>query len=191
MYMNNTGLIIEQTQKWIREVVIGYNFCPFAAREVKRNAVHYEVTYGDQLSVCLKAFMKECERLDQNPSVETSLLILPDSVPVFEDYLALVAMAEKAVKKNGYEGVYQVAGFHPLYRFAGSYALDAANYTNRSPYSMLHLLREASIEKVLEKYPNPEGIPERNIRFAREKGVACMEMLWRSCRQSTPAADNL
>jgi hypothetical protein len=83
--------------------------------------------------------------------------------------------------KNGYEGVYQVASFHPLYLFAGSDEKDAANYTNRSVYPMLHLLRESSIDKALESYIDPENIPVRNIEFARKKGLVYMKMLRDTC----------
>jgi hypothetical protein len=79
--------------------------------------------------------------------------------------------------KQGYEGVYQVATFHPDYRFADSDESDASNYTNRSPYPMLHILREASVEKVLANYPDPEGIPERNIGLTRELGLTAMQKL--------------
>jgi len=181
MYMNNTGLIIEQTKKWIIDVVIGCNFCPFAAKEIRQNTVHYEVEYNDKMDVCLDSFLNECRRLDQHAAIETSFLILPNAVTHFKDYLDLVSAAEKIIKKRGYEGVYQVASFHPLYCFAGAPDDDAANYTNRSVYPMLHLLREESIERALEKYPEPGKIPERNILFAREKGVAYMQMLREAC----------
>jgi hypothetical protein len=179
--MNNTDLIIEQTKKWIIDVVIGCNFCPFAAKEVKQNTVHYEVELSDQPVTCLKSFLTECRRLDQHPSIKTSFLILPNAVPDFAGYLNLLSSAEKIIKKNGYEGVYQVASFHPQYRFADATDDDAANYTNRSLYPMLHLLREESIEQALKKYPEPERIPERNILFAREKGAAYMQMLRDAC----------
>lgn len=179
--MNNTESIIEQTRKWIIDVVIGCNFCPFAAKEVKHNTIHYEVEYSDDPAVCLQSLLGECRRLDQNKLVETSLLILPNAVAVFEDYLNLLSSAERAIRKNGYEGIYQVASFHPLYLFAGAPENDAANYTNRSVYPMLHLLREQSIEQALKKYPAPGQIPERNILFAREKGVAYMQMLRDAC----------
>jgi hypothetical protein len=179
--MNNTELIIEQTKKWIIDVVIGCNFCPFASREIKQNTVHYEVEYSDESNTCLQSFLNECRRLDQQPSVETSILILPNAVPDFGHYLDLLSSAEKLVKKNGYEGIYQVASFHPLYRFEGTPENDAANYTNRSVYPMLHLLREESIERALKKYPDPEKIPERNVLFAREKGAAYMQMLRDAC----------
>ncbi|MBL7738427.1 MAG: DUF1415 domain-containing protein [Chitinophagaceae bacterium] len=179
--MNSTELIIEQTKKWITDVVIACNFCPFAAREVKQNRVYYAVELSSDPGACLHSFLQECRRLDDNAGIETSLLIMPNAVPLFETYLDMVAAAEKLLEKNKYEGIYQVASFHPLYRFDGTPANDAANYTNRSPYPMLHLLREESIEKALEKYNDPEEIPERNIAFAREKGPVYMQMLLDAC----------
>ncbi|HEX7903326.1 MAG TPA: DUF1415 domain-containing protein [Chitinophagaceae bacterium] len=170
-----------QTKKWIVDVVIGCNFCPFAAREIKRDTIYYEVTSTKTLDESIKLFLNECRRLDIDNTIETSFLIFSDSFQNFDEYLYLVAQAEKVIKQKGYEGIYQVASFHPLYCFAGSPANDAANYTNRSPYPMLHLLREEKIEQALEKYPDPERIPDRNIRFAREKGEAYMKMLRDAC----------
>ena len=179
--MDTTDKIILQTRKWISDVVIGCNFCPFAAREIKNNAVHFQVETARDLASCLNSLLEECRRLDRSKEIETTLLIFPDAYASFEDYLNLVDQAEKLIRKKGYEGVYQVASFHPLYRFADAPADDAANFTNRSIYPMLHLLREDSIEKALEKYPDPEKIPARNIRFAREKGSLYMKMLRDSC----------
>ncbi|HMC87200.1 MAG TPA: DUF1415 domain-containing protein, partial [Chitinophagaceae bacterium] len=96
-------------------------------------------------------------------------------------YLELVRLAEKLLKQEGYQGIYQVASFHPLYCFAGAPADDPANYTNRSVYPMLHLLREESVEQAIANYPNPEKIPERNILFARSKGIAYMKKLRDAC----------
>jgi uncharacterized protein len=174
-------LVIKQTKKWITDVVINCNFCPFAAKEVKRNTVHYEVATPLGTKESLSSFLRECIRLDENEAIETTLLIFPDSFKIFDDYLDLVSQAERLLKKKGYEGVYQVASFHPLYCFANSPADDAANFTNRSPYPMLHLLREESIERALARYPHPEKIPENNISFAREKGYAYMNMLRDAC----------
>ena len=178
--MHNAEKLIAQTKKWITDVVVGCNFCPFAGRELQQNSIHYEVSSSTDLPAILEAFLLECERLNTQP-VETSLLILPAAVPGFNGYLQLVALAEKLLKKYKYEGVYQVAGFHPLYAFSGAPAGDAANYTNRSPYPMLHLLREASVEKALKQYPHPEQIPARNIAFAREKGAAYFQLLRSYC----------
>jgi hypothetical protein len=93
----------------------------------------------------------------------------------------LVNLAEKLLFDKGYEGVYQVASFHPLYQFEGAQLDDAANYTNRSAYPMLHLLREISIDKALENFKSPENIPDSNINFAREKGLVYMKLLRDSC----------
>lgn len=179
--MDTTETIIRQTKNWINSVVIGCNFCPFAAREVKRNSIYYQVETSIEARVCLQAFLKECCRLDNDEAVETTLLIFPNAFQTFDAYLDLISLAEKAIVKNGYEGIYQVASFHPLYRFADSHDNDAANYTNRSIYPMLHLLREERIEQALQHYQDPELIPERNIHFAREKGLAYMKKLRDSC----------
>ncbi len=179
--MDSSTQIISQTKKWITDVVIGCNFCPFAARELKQNKVHYQVEHATELKTCLESFFQECVRLDNDKMIETTLLIFPSAFQSFDDYLNLVGLAENLISKKGYEGIYQVASFHPQYRFADSPADDAANYTNRSIYPMLHLLREESIEQALQRYPNPEQIPERNIRFAREKGTLYMKMLRDAC----------
>ena len=182
--MITSALIIEQTKKWISDVVVGCNFCPFAANVVKQQKVHYRVETSPVLNTCLVSFMQEVIRLDDDINIETSFLIFPDSFQQFDDYLNLVSLAEKLLKKDGYEGIYQVASFHPLYKFANSTEDDAANYTNRSVYPMLHLLREENIDRALKHYNNPENIPARNIDFAREKGLTYMKMLRDSCLKS-------
>jgi len=173
--------VIAHTKQWVEKVVIGLNFCPFAAKVVNQQTIHFQVSNADSYQLCLEALMLEIQRLDETPHIETTLLILPVAFPVFNDYLELVSLSEKLMKKEGYEGIYQVASFHPLYLFAGSKETDAENYTNRSVYPMLHLLRESSIDKALESYKNPDDIPERNIRFTKEKGLEYMKMLLKAC----------
>ncbi len=179
--MDTAQQIIDQTKKWINDVVVGCNFCPFAANVIKQQGVHYQVEPSSSSNICLASFLRETIRLDNEPDIETIFLIFPNSFKQFEEYLDLVSIAEKLLKENGYEGIYQLAGFHPLYRFANSTGQDAADYTNRSVYPMLHLLREESIDKVLQHYTSPEKIPDRNILFAREKGVIYMKSLRDSC----------
>jgi len=169
--------IIGKTKKWIVDVVIGCNFCPFAANVVKQETIFYKVEESARIDTCLDSFLHEMKRLDNDASIETIFLIFPNAFQKFDDYLDLVSLAEDLLKRNGYEGVYQVASFHPLYLFANSDENDPANYTNRSIYPMLHLLREESIDKALENYKDPESIPARNINFAKEKGLAYMKML--------------
>ena len=179
--MIEQDLAITQTKKWINDVVIGCNFCPFAAQVVKQKTVFYKVETATATDICLESFLDEITRLDDDDTIETSFLIFPDGFKSFDDYLDLVSVAEQLLKQKGYNGIYQLASFHPQYRFAGAPDDDAANFTNRSVYPMLHLLREASIDKALEHYDNPEVIPERNINFARDKGTAYMKMLRDAC----------
>lgn len=172
---------ILQTKKWITDVVIGCNFCPFAAKELRKDAVHYQIETSSDTEIVLQSFSKQCQLLDHNKPISTSLLILTQSFSDFDDYLNLISLAEKWIGDHEYEGIYQVASFHPLYLFAGTQEDDAANYTNRSPYPMLHLLREDMIEAALEKFTDPDKIPENNIQYARQKGLAHMERLRNAC----------
>ena len=173
----NSEQVIDRTKKWIIDVVIGCNFCPFAANVVKQKTIFYKAEENKELETCLASFVLEMERLDNDPAIETSFLIFPNAFQQFDDYLDLVLLAEKLLKSKGYEGIYQVASFHPLYLFADLDENDPANYTNRSIYPTLHLLREESIDKALANYKDPESIPVRNINFAKEKGLAYMKML--------------
>ena len=169
--------VIDRTKKWIIDVVIGCNFCPFAANVVKQQTIFYKVEESTEIKTCLDSFVHEMERMDNDPSIETGFLIFPNLFQQFDDYLDLLSLAEKLLKRKGYEGIYQIASFHPLYLFANSDENDPANYTNRSIYPMLQLLREESIDKALANYKDPESIPDHNINFAREKGLAYMRLL--------------
>lgn len=177
----DTDKIILQTEKWISDVVIGCNFCPFAAREMKRGSIRYRCEPGADIEKVLITLIEECTILDNDKDVATTLIILPGAFTGFFSYLDMVELAEKLLKKEGYEGIYQLASFHPEYRFEGSSKDDASNYTNRSPYPMLHLLREADVEKALSHFPDPDSIPENNIAFTKKMGLEYMQHLWRSC----------
>ncbi|MBK6635187.1 MAG: DUF1415 domain-containing protein [Chitinophagaceae bacterium] len=179
--MIESHLAIEQTKKWIHDVVIGCNFCPFAAKPFNQKTIFYRVEESAVLQTGLQSLMEEVYRLDTDAETETTFLVFTNACTDFDDYLDLVSQAEYLLKLEGYNGIYQLASFHPLYRFAGSDEDDAANFTNRSVYPMLHLLRESSIDKALEYYKNPEDIPGRNIHFAREKGIVYMKMLRDAC----------
>ncbi len=163
------------------DVVIGCNFCPFASKVVKQHTVQYKVERAATKEQGLQSFIKQCLLMDENDTIETAFIIMPDAFQQFDNYLHLVSLCESLLVKEGYEGIYQVASFHPQYLFAGAPLNDAANYTNRSVYPMLHILREKSMERALEKYPDAADIPNRNINFAREKGKLYMKMLRDSC----------
>jgi len=174
-------LVIEQTKRWIKEVVVGCNFCPFAAKALLRKTIRYTVLPSATLKNSLGTLFKELKHLDGDREIETTFIIFPDDFADFGDYLKLVRKAERLIKRHGYEGIYQLASFHPQYCFDGSTEEDAANYTNRSVYPMLHLLREASITIALENFPDPENIPHRNIEYAQRRGLKYMQLLRAAC----------
>ena len=169
--------IIQQTKNWLSNVIIQHGICPFAKREYENNRIHYEIIESADLQTQLEQLILQCEALDNDAEIETSLIIFPSALADFEDYLDALDIASELMEKQGYEGVYQLASFHPDYCFDGADKDDASNYTNRSPYPMFHILREASIEKALKNYPDPENIPQRNIELTRKLGLEQMKNL--------------
>ncbi len=174
---------IEETKKWLETVVIAHNICPFAKRVFDDEKIHFHVENSTNVEMCLENLLDECARLDENENIETALLIYPKMFADFDEYLDFVEISENLLEVEDYEGIYQLASFHPNYCFEDSNENDAANYTNRSPYPMLHLLRESSLEKALENYPNPEMIPENNITLTRELGLEKMRATLAACYQ--------
>lgn len=164
-------LIKTQTLHWIRSFVVKYNICPFAKHVLDQDGVVVNVAVVTGAEEALEALMSAIYLLDGNAKVETILLVFPTFLNDFFDYLDFVELAEDLMAEQGCEGVYQLATFHPDYCFAGVDASDVTNFTNRSPYPMLHLLREVSIEKAIEFYGNTEDIPENNIKTMRELGL--------------------
>jgi uncharacterized protein len=172
---------IEATQAWLKTIVIEYNICPFAKRELERGSICFCVSHDTEIESCLLNLMLECDRLDTDLSIETTLLIYRNAFTAFDDYLDFLELAETLLIEQGYEGVYQLASFHPEYCFEGGEQDDPANYTNRSPYPMLHLLRETSIERAVSAQAHAEKIPQRNINLTRELGFAKMQGLLAAC----------
>lgn len=169
-------IVILEVQQWLKEVVIGFNFCPFAGREFAAGWVRYTVIEGAKKKRVIAALLDEFQFLDEHDDIETTLLIFADGVRDFHAYLDLLGMGQRALEEAGYEGIYQLASFHPEYLFAGEAVDDASHYTNRAPFPIIHVLREASIERAIASDANSATIPERNKQLARDKGVEC----WRS-----------
>lgn len=171
----------KETMRWLERAVVGLNFCPFAKREISNQRVRMVALDSDKqgAEAWLQALVSECEILDNDQEVGTTLIIFERALREFEDYLDFVALAEDLLQSAGYEGTYQLASFHPDYQFAGCDADDATNYTNRSPYPMLHILREDEVSKALDSYPSPEAIPERNKQVCRELGIKALSALLR------------
>ncbi len=172
---------VQQTICWIQEVVIGCNFCPFASKALLKNTIRYQVLEDVDLEQSLNHLTSAFIQLDENKNIETTLLIFLNDFKSWTAYLQLVEYAETLLFDLGYEGIYQVASFHPEYCFAGSKENDASNYTNRSIFPMLHILREESITETLQNFSNPEKIPKNNVAFAEKKGLLYMQMLRAGC----------
>ena len=171
------AIITQQTLNWIQSVVIDYNICPFAKRVVDQGTLSIQVTHVNQLEGAIEALMSAVCVLSENPNIETILLVFPAFLHDFFDYLDFTELAEELLFSKHYEGVYQLATFHPDYCFADVEPNDVSNYTNRSPYPMLHLLREASIDLAIKHYGNTEDIPLKNIATMRRLGLVKIKQL--------------
>ncbi len=174
--------ITDITQQWIQKVVIDCNFCPFAAREVRLDSIRYQVIYQTDLDKILEQVLQEYHRLDKDENIATTLLIFPLAVSDFYDYLHLVELSERLLSEQGYDGIYQIASFHPQYLFAGSDQNDPSNYTNRSVFPMLHFLRENSVTNAVDSHPDIDSVPQKNIEFTQTKGLAFMQQLLQACK---------
>ncbi|VAW94217.1 hypothetical protein MNBD_GAMMA23-2207 [hydrothermal vent metagenome] len=169
--------VVSQTKQWVLDVIIGLNFCPFAKKVFDQQSLFYKVVEPENIEESLLALIDECMRLDKGKEVETTLIIYPTMFKEFTDYLDFLELANQLLEKQNYNGIYQLASFHPDYCFTGVAEDAAENYTNRSPYPMLHLIRESSLEKALESYTEPEQIPLRNIERATQKGSTFFKQL--------------
>jgi hypothetical protein len=168
---------ILKTQQWLEKIIVGLNFCPFAKKEMVNNTIHYHLCKQVKEKLALEEFVKQCEYLAQHDEIETTLLVFESGFKSFEKYLDLVDYANHLLVELGYEGLFQLASFHPDYYFEGEAFDDASNFTNRSPLPTIHIIREASMAKVLSVYKNPEQIPDNNIALARKKGGLFFEQV--------------
>ena len=173
--------IISATRRWIEKSVIGLNLCPFAENPYRGNRVHFAVSEQRSAAGLLQDLRAELQALAAADPLlrETTLLIHPLVLADFTEYNDFLEVCDSAVAELDLEGELQVASFHPQYQFAESQPDDIENFTNRSPYPMLHLLREASVERAVETVGDPEEIYRRNIRTLRALGHAGWQRLWR------------
>lgn len=171
--MNDHLSIIGEMQTWLEKSVIGLNLCPFAKAVHLKKQIRYQVSSACTDEDLLRDLVAELKFLIQTDAadVDTTLLIHPQILGDFLDYNDFLHVAEATVLELGLEGMIQIASFHPRYQFAGSSADDISNYTNRSPYAALHLLRESSVTKAVDSYPDVDAIPERNIQTMKTLGL--------------------
>lgn len=165
--------VLADTRAWLERAVIGLELCPFAKAVYIGDRIRFSVSAARDEVALLEDLTRELSILDSTPerTCETTLLIHPRVLSDFTDYNVFLGAADSKVDSLGLRGEVQIASFHPRYQFAGTTPDDIGNYTNRSPYPMLHLLREASVERAVAAIPDAAAIFERNIETLRRLGV--------------------
>ena len=175
----NHDEVLAATRLWLEKAVIGLNLCPFAKSVYVKNQVRFVVSDARHLDAFLEQLDEELDLLAaaDPEQIDTTLLIHPTLFGDFLDFNEVVGVAEEAIAEHELEGVLQIASFHPRFQFADTEADDITNYTNRSPYPILHLLREDSISRAVAAYPDADGIAERNIATLEKLGKAGWDAL--------------
>lgn len=170
----DTTAVVAATRAWLERAVIGLQLCPFARAVYVNEQVRFVVSDAQTGTALREALERELRTLAQTDAtvVDTTLLIHPQVLTDFLDYNDFLDVADATVEALGLEGVVQVASFHPAYQFAGTRRDDVSNFTNRSPYPMLHLLREDSVSRAVAAFPDAPTIYQRNIETMRRLGAA-------------------
>jgi hypothetical protein len=167
--------VVADVARWLNEVVIGLNLCPFSGKPTRENRVRFFVSGATDDEMLLQDLQQEMELLDQKSTneIETTLVIITNHLQDFFNYNQFLNWTDQLLKRNRWVGIYQLATFHPQYCFAHAEPDDAENLTNRAPYPILHIIREASLEKALEYVADVEEIPE--VNKARVEGLTTQE----------------
>lgn len=168
--------IITEVASWLNNVVIGLNLCPFSGKPTRENRVRFFISNATDDEMLLHNLQQEMELLDKKTAseIETTLVIIPNHLRDFFAYNQFLHWTQQLLKRNGWIGVYQLATFHPHYCFAHAQPDDAENLTNRAPHPILHIIREASLEKALEYYADADKIPDTNK--TRVEGLTAEEV---------------
>ncbi|PHS70218.1 MAG: hypothetical protein COB23_03650 [Methylophaga sp.] len=172
---------VQAVKHWVETSVIGLNLCPFAKREFLNQRIRFSVAEVNTEVQLLSVLKAELELLNNDePLTETTLLIHPQVLQNFMDYNEFLDLADGLLVQMELEGIIQVASFHPDYQFAGTEPDDVENYSNRSPFPLLHLIKEQSLEYAIAHYPEPDKIPQRNIDLLKKLGKESMQTLFQS-----------
>ncbi len=166
--------VLIQTKHWLEKAVIGLNLCPFAKAVYVKNQVRLVVSQARHADDLLEELDRELDLLVATPAeeIDTTLLIHPTLFDDFLDFNDFLEIAEGVVDEHGLEGVVQLASFHPKFQFEGTEPDDIGNYTNRAPFAILHLLREDSVERAVEAFPEADAIFEQNVATLEKLGLA-------------------
>jgi len=164
---------IADTRKWLEQIVIGLNLCPFAKAVYVKDQVRFVLSDATTPEALVEQLAEELVLLRDTPAeqIDTTLIVHPDVLTDFLDYNDFLDNADAAIEALDLQGILQVASFHPQYQFAGVAPDDVSNYTNRAPYPTLHLLREDSVERAVAAFPDPDVIVQRNIETLDKLGI--------------------
>lgn len=171
--------VIAVTTAWIENVVIGLNLCPFAKAIHVKQQLRYSVSFANNGEALLEEFKRELKKLvaTRPDHIESTLLIHPNVLDDFQDYLHFLLLCDATLEELELDGIVQVASFHPNYQFAGTAPDDVTNYSNRSPFPTLHLLRESSVTRAVESLPDAAAIYESNIVTLKRIGESRMKAI--------------
>lgn len=177
--------VIAATRRWIDKLVVGLELCPFAAPSIARGGLRITVCAARDLQILCKALIDDLlfMQTDEGEPLDSALLIHPHALNDFEQYNDFLALCDQILRDLSLVGEYQIASFHPDYRFEGSADDDVANYTNRSPYPMLHILRESSVARAVDEHPGAESIPENNVRRLETLGIKAAKAMLADCHR--------
>ena len=169
-------------RRWLQDFVVGLNLCPFASPFLDASNLRITICDKSQASDLLGALLPELDVLQRctEHEVATTLIAYPNALPSFADYLQFVDQAQALLADAGFDGVVQLASFHPRYQFAGESPDAASHFSNRAPYPLIHLLREDMVSRALEHFIDPEQIPNRNIEALNSIGVELLERRWQA-----------
>ena len=180
--------IILVTQQWVDKVVVGLGLCPFAEASATRGGLQIDVSNTRDLQVLCKALIDTLLSMQSNDGehLDSVLLVHPNALNDFEQYNDFLQICDQILSDLGLTGEFQIASFHPQYRFEDRAEDDVGNYTNRSPFPMLHVLRESSVAQAVGEHPAPESIPAHNIRRLENLGQETIEAILSECREAKP-----
>ncbi len=162
---------LKSCERWLAEWVIAESLCPFAQRPYQRNQIRFCTQVGTNLEQLTELLLRELKTLDDDRGIETTVIVITDALQCFYAYLDYVEVCNAILEHMNYVGVYQIASFHPKYCFDGVGEEDPSNYTNRSPFPLLHILREESLTSAIDAHPEIDAVPERNIAHLRKMGL--------------------
>jgi hypothetical protein len=180
---------IAETRAWVTRAVVGLNLCPFAKAPLVKGQIRFVLCETDDPRVLLDVLREQMKQLSQADAeeLETTLIVHPNVLDDFVDFNDFLEAADDVLDDLGLVGILQVASFHPAYQFAGTDVDDIGNATNRSPFPTLHLLREASVDRAVEAFPDAESIFEANIRTLKSLGNEGWSTLQAQCKADAAA----